>query len=712
MTKGRKSVILLLLVLIGLSGCFEFRIPEIPEIIPPKVNLGPYEFYVTSMTVNFDTLLSFLGDELPLDDFRETYPGDPSGRADWFVMRDTFTTDFDLDMGMEVDAVSSSITQTMEFTEFETVSFALSEPIEMQDIIDLSLVPDGTPVPIDSVAIPPDTTYSHFPMHIQRFASGDLSVTINNDFQCYMGIPISMTFYDSLSGEIIEDGAGDTLRLLWDTHIAPGSSSMQSVSLAGVEFHESVMIITEAVLCGSGHDTTLFSNDAMKTSSFSVTGSISNLVGDFVEGNLDGQSLVDSSTMDFGADLDDPNLSVDKVYLDTSHISIDIANTSTITGKILLELYSLDTSSDAGIQFFSTDSMDIPSDGSESYTFNLYNAAFDLTEDFKYKTYISIPDQYGQLEASDEFSVDFAFYGENPGDPIGIESVDATFNEMEYEFDDMTIDMNISEFIPEEFSGIEISTIDLSIDITSDITIPVTLDMNLIGIKNSGMDSIVLSISQQITGIGSDPHVVFDAAEDLINFMPDSLIFNGKVSLDGSGNMPLTQGMNIEGAFGVPFQFDITEPLSFSPGYMKMGLDELPAFLDDFSGSLEAHVDNSFQFGVNFGIYAAADTIFFNNIAYADCVRTIAELTVPAMDTTTQQLVLTKEDYDFIAAREDSMYLLMDIELTGREDGQPTTFLTTDSVSLELFIQAEGTLDFTEFSLGDTTGTDTTGGAQ
>ena len=712
MTKGRKSVILLLLVLIGLSGCFEFRIPEIPEIIPPKVNLGPYEFYVTSMTVNFDTLLSFMGDALPLDDYRETYPDDPSGNADWFVMRDTFTTDFDLDMGLEVDPVSSSITQSMEFVEFSTRNFALSEPIEMQDVIDLSAIPDGTPVPINSISIPPDTTYSHFPMDIQRFASGTLSVTINNDFQCYMGVPISMTFYDSLSGNIIEDAGGDTLRLLWDTHIAPGSSSTQSVDLAGVEFKKSIMIITEAVLCGGGHDTVLTTSPEMRTSSFSVDGSISSLVGEYVQGDLDGQVLSDSSTMDFGSDLDDPSLSVDKVYLDTSHISIDISNTSSITGKILLELYSLDTSDMAGMQYFTTDSMTIPSNSSQTYTFNLYNAAFDLTQDFEYNTYINIPDQYGELDASDEFSVSFEFYGKNPGDPIKINSVEATFSDMEYSFNDMTMDMNLGEMIPEEFSGIEISTIELTVDITSGITIPMTLDMNLVGIKNGGADSLKLSINQQITGPGGNTHLDFGNAADLINFKPDSLIFNGSISLDGTGSMPLTQSIGIEGMFAVPFQFDITEPLSFSPGYSKLALDELPPLLNDFTGTLEAHVNNTFQFGVNFGIYVAADTNYFDNIAFADCVRTIAELTVPALDTTSQQLVLTKEDYDFIAAREDSMWLLMDIELTGRSDGQPTTFLTTDSVSLELFIRAEGTLDLSQIGSGtDTTGTDTTGGA-
>jgi len=711
MTKGRKSVVLLLLVLIGLSGCFEFRIPDVNRpVIPPKVELGPYEFYVTSMTVNFDTLLSFLGDELSLNDFRESYPDDPSGKADWFVMRDTFTTNFDLDMGMEVDAVSSSINQSMEFVEFATRNFALSDPIELQDIFDMSSLPDGVQVPVDSIGFPPDTSYVSFPMDRQRFSDGEIYVTIDNDMVCTLGDPIYIAFFDSTTQAPIEDALGDPLKLEWDTPIPAGETATEFVSMAGVEFPKSVMIEVSGAICGDGKDT-LTTSPSMRSSSFQVSGQIRNLVGEFVEGNIDGQSLVDSSTMDFGADLNDPSLTVNKVYLDTSHISIEISNTSTITGNILVELYSLDTSDQAGIQYFSTGSMTIPSGSTQTYNFNLYNAAFDLTEEFKYKTYIDIPDQYGQLYSSDQFSVDFEFYGQNPGDPIGIESVDATFNDMEYEFDDMVMDMNLSEMLPAEFDGIELADVELSIDIFTDIPIPLYVDMNLIAVKNGGADSMDINVNQQITGPGSNNHLVFDNAVDLINFKPDSLIFNGKITIDGSGNLSLAQSIDIQGMFGVPFQFDITQPLSFSPGYIKLGLTELPSFLDDFTGSVEAHVNNTFQFGVDFGIYAASDTNYFDNVAYVDCVRTIADLTIPAMDTTTQQLVLTKEDYDFIAASEDSMWLWMDISLTGRTDGQPTTFLTTDSVSLDLFIRAEGTLDFTELDL-DSLGSDTTGGAE
>ncbi|RKY54355.1 MAG: hypothetical protein DRP93_05200 [Candidatus Neomarinimicrobiota bacterium] len=711
MTKRRNSIVLLLLVLIGLSGCFEFRIPEIGPIVPPKVEIGPYEFFVTSMTVNFDTLLSYIGDELPLNDYREAYPDDPSGRADWFVMRDTFSTDFDMDMGMEVDAVSSSISQSMGFIDFTTRNFNLSEPIEMQDIIDLSALPDGTPVPIDSVAIDPDTSYTNFPMVRQQFSEGTLEVTLNNNLQCQLGVPISITLYDSLTAEVIQDGVGDTLRILWDTHIAPGANSTKSASLAGVEFPSTIMIITEGVICGSGHDTVLTVSDDMKTSSFSASGSISGLVGEFVEGDLDPQILNDTSVISFGDDLDDPNLSVEKVYLDTCHVKIEITNTSSITGKMLLNLMSLDISDDPGIQHFTTDSLIIPSGTTSSTTFNLYNSSIDITSDFEYRTHINIPGQYGQLDASDEFLVEFSFYGKNPGDPIGIESVDATFSDMEYTFDDMTMDIGLGDMFPEEFSGIELSTIDLSLDINSSITIPMTLDMNLIGVKNAGADSMALSVNQQITGVGGNNHIIFAGAADLINFKPDSLIFNGNISLDGTGNMPLTQNIGVEGMFAVPFQFEINSPLSFAMPYTALQLDELPAFLDDFTGSIEAAVNNSFQFGVDFLVLAARDTNYFDNAAYTDCVRTIADLTIPAIDTTTQQLVLTKEDYDFIAHGEDSTWLSMNVALTGRTDGVPTTFLTTDSVSLSLFIRAEGTLDFSELDL-DSLGSDTSGGGQ
>jgi len=145
-----------------------------------------------------------------------------------------------------IDPVSSSISQSMTMMTFGTRNFNLSEPIEMQDIIDLSAIPDGTPLPIDSLEVDPDTVYVSFPMDRQHFSSGDLQVTINNDLECELGAPVVMTFYDSLSSEPITSDGGDTVKLIWDTPITQGSSPSESISLAGVELPKHVMIITTA----------------------------------------------------------------------------------------------------------------------------------------------------------------------------------------------------------------------------------------------------------------------------------------------------------------------------------------------------------------------------------------------------------------------------------------------------------------------------------
>jgi hypothetical protein len=686
-----------LIVLLGLTGCFEFRIPQIGTIVPPKIEAGPYQFYLTSMTVNFDTMMTYLGDEFSLDDYREPYPDDPTGNADWFVLRDTFSTEFDLDMGMEADPVSHSISEKMEFVEFSTRTFSLSNPLTLADIIDFSLVPEGfTTPPIEDVAIPPDTSYVNFPMDRQRFASGTLEVTIQNDLACTLGDPLSVELYDSTTHNPILDPSNDPVGLYWTTPISSGSSSTETLSLAGVELPKHVMIIVNGVICGDGPET-LTNNEATRNSSFSVSGQIKNLVGEFVEGDLDPQALGDTSYIDFGDDLNTTEISVQQAILDTCNIEITISNTSNISGKVLLDVMSLDISENAGLQHFTTDSMTIPAGGSNTYSFNLPYAAVQLDQDFEYRTYINIPGQYGQLADSDEFGVDFDFYGKDPGDPIRVESVDATFNNATYVFENMSIDAGIDDMIPEEFDDIELSQIELTLDILSDIDIPMYLEMDLIGKKNDSQDTIMLKINQQITGAGSDPQVVFDNAARLINFRPDSLIFSGNVRLNGAGNIPLTQQIAVDGIVGVPFQFEITSPLSFSPGYTSLNLDSLPAFLDDFSGALQARINNSFQFGVDFLVRAAYDTLLFDNPSTGLMVRTLANISVPAMDTTTQTLVLTKEDYDFLAMAPDSAWIDMDIYLTGRSDGQPTTFLSTDSVTLSLSIMAEGALDFSAF---------------
>ncbi|MDZ7797248.1 MAG: hypothetical protein U5N56_09520 [Candidatus Marinimicrobia bacterium] len=704
MTK-RKNILFALIVLLAFSGCFEFRIPEIPDrIVPPKFNAGPYQFYLTSMSVNFDTMLTYLGDDLSLDEYRETYPEDPSGETDWFVMRDTFSTEFDVDMSMKTEPVSSSIEKSMTFVEFSTRTFTFG-PIAFEDVIDLSAVPEGAEIPVDSVSFPEDTSYVSFPMDRQRFESGELVITIQNDMVCTLGDPISVALYDSTTLDPIRDPANDPLVILWDTAIPSGGSSTESVSLAGVEFPKGIMVLINGVICGDEPDT-LTNSPETRASSFSINGSINSLVGEYVQGDLDPEMISDTSYISFGDDLSDAEITVNKAYLDTTNIEITLSNTSNITGKIRLDIMSLDTSETAGLQYFSTDSMSIPSGGSITYPFKLNNSSIILDDDFEYHTYINIPPQYGELINTDEFSVSFDFYGKSDGDSIIVKSVDASFTQAEYSFDDVNINMGLSDMFPDEFEDIELSNIELSVDIGSDITIPMYVDLDLIGSKNGGTDTIQLSVYQQITGNNGNDHIVFTDATRLINFKPDDLIISGSILLDGSGNIPLEQTITVDGNVGVPMEFEITQPLSFSPEYSKMKLDELPSFLDDFTGTLEAIVNNTFQFGVDVIVSAARDTNYFNNAAYADSVRTLADITIPAMDTTRQELVLTKEDYEFIAGGADSTWIGMDIFLTGRNDGQPTTFLSTDSVTLRLNIQAEGTLDLSDMAA------DTTGGAE
>ncbi len=709
MTKG-KNILFALVVLLSLSGCFEFRIPEIPDrIVPPRINAGPYEFFLTSMSVNFDTLLTYLGDDISLDEYRESYPGDPGGTTDWFVMRDTFSTTFDVDMSMKTEPVSSSVSKSMTFVEFSTRTFS-TPSISLAEIYPaITSVPEGlTTPPLEDIAFPPDTSYVNFPMDRQRFSSGTMTVTISNDLVCTLGDPVTIAVYDSTTQDPIYNDASQHVKLEWDQPIPPGQQVTEDISLAGAEFPKSIMIVVSGMICGDGPET-ITNNAAARNSSFTVSGQLVSMVGEFVEGDLDPELISDTSNISFGDDLNDGEITVSRAYLDTCNLEITLSNTSNITGKILLNIMSLDTSKTAGVQYFSTDSMTIPTGGSTTFPYKLNNASVVLDDDFEYRTYIRIPGQYGQLTDTDEFSVSFDFYGKSDGDSIIVNSADAAFNDARYDFDEVSLDMGLSDMFPEEFEDIELSDIELSIDIGSDIDIPMYLDLDLVGSKNDGADTIQLSIYQQITGSGGNDRIVFSDAARLVNFKPDQLTISGSILLDGAGNIPLAQTITVDGNVGVPMEFEITEPLAFSPEYSKMKPAKLPSFLDDFTGSLEAIVNNTFQFGVDVLVNAARDTNYFDNPVYSDSVRSLADISIPAMDTAQQELVLTKEDYDFLSGGRDSTWININVYLTGREDGQPTTFLSTDSVTLRLNIRADGTLDLSEFS-SDTT--ETSGGGE
>ena len=706
MKTRRKSILLLLLVLMGVTSCFEFRIPEIGPIIPPAVEFGPYEFYITSQTIDFNDILEMAGDDIAfLDEIREPFPGDTSGMSDWFVYRTEFGDTLPMPFDFEVDPVSSTISQSMTMVSFDARNISLSDPIEMQEIIDLSAIPDGSDVPVDSIEIDPDTTYISFPMLRQHFSNGTLEVTIDNDLECDLGAPISMTFYDSLTALPIRNDGGDTLRLVWSTPISPSTEAMESVSLTNTELPATVMIITEGYVAANGGDPdTLTVTPAMRTSSFNVSGEIKDLEADLVEGSVDAQSLDYNGSISFGDAINEPGLTVDKVYLDTTHVSITISNTSPVTGKLLLNLLSIDTSLSPGIQYFTTDSIAIPAEGSQTYTFDLNDVSVDINSDFAYESYVRTPSQYAEIESSDEFEIEFSFYDKNPSDPISIKSIDATFNDMTQNIQETAIDLDLSEMLPEMFNDIELAAVNMSLDILSSITIPMNLNIELIGVKNGGADSTSISVNQVITGSAGNSHVIIPDAENLINFRPEQLFFSGGVSLSGTGNLPLDQDIRVSAEVSVPIQFIITSPISFPLPYIALDkMDSLPSFLDNFEGTVTAAIDNQFRFGVSLKIYAAHDTSYFDNIAFQDSVRTFADLVVPAMDTTTQSLVLTKEDYDFMVSAIDSNWLKMDVQMLGRDDGLASTFVTSDSISVDIFIRASGTLAFNEL-LPDTTG--------
>lgn len=703
--KFKTKFILLGMLVFTFFGCFNFEIPTIGDIVGPKVTAGPYEFYLTTYTVNFDTLLTYVGEDSLLDfeSFREPYPIDPE--SDWFVLRDTFATDFDLDMSMGIEPIDQSVSYEIEIPIIHSIIFNVAAPISLGEIINVVAVPDGTPVPIDSVVIPSSTFYATIPMDELDFVSGDLSITITNQFGVDLGVPLEVTFFDSATGNVINDQFGNPLSMTWNTPIASGTSDTKSIDLAGVTFYKGLKVVVDGVINSNGPDTLLVS-DAMKAASFDVAGAITNILVDRVSGDIEAFSYEDSATVDLGTDLGYNDITLEKAYLDPCNISIQITNTSHATSKLVIEFPRIDTdSSTPSIDGFTTGDMNVPSNGSQTYNFSLPAAAIDLSEDFKYIYSVNSSAQNTIVENGDSIAIEFTLYGENSGDSLFVSKVAASFDNTRIPLDPMEIEGISFDMLPEQFSGIELEALDLSMDFSIDMDIPATLNIKLSGVKNGGADSVNIDINQQITGAGGNSSITVPNAEDLINFKPDNIYFSGNITLDGSGDMNLEQTIAIEGALGIPFQFTIVEPIEFTPEYMRLKLEELPDLVEDFSGSISADVSNGFQFGVEFGIFAARDTNYFNSPAFADSIRTVVDLDLTALDSSSLDITLDKELYDFFAESEDSVWVKMNIALKGRDDGEATTFLSTDSVSVSVILRAEGTLDLS-------TVLDSTGGAQ
>jgi hypothetical protein len=275
-------------------------------------------------------------------------------------------------------------------------------------------------------------------------------------------------------------------------------------------------------------------------------------------------------------------------------------------------------------------------------------------------------------------------------DNLDFSSVEGIIDSMEIDIDPISTSI---EDIPEEMEGINFSNIEMVINLQSDINIPIWLNLKLAAFNEENNDSAIINISQNIT---ANPIIDIPNPENLINIFPDSITVSGSALINGAGSIDINQKITGNLKYELPLEFSIGDSVMVNIDNTE--IDSVEDIPEELSALLTAKIDNKFDFGAEAQIYFAKDTLdFVNFFNDTNKVHHLATFNIAPLDTSTNVLSLSKSNAELF---KEGGYMKYDILLKGRTDGQPSTFLSTDSLTLMLHGTATALIDIDSLSQG------------
>jgi len=273
---------------------------------------------------------------------------------------------------------------------------------------------------------------------------------------------------------------------------------------------------------------------------------------------------------------------------------------------------------------------------------------------------------------------------------LDFSSVEGIIDSMEIEIDPISTSI---EDIPEEMEGINFSNIKMVINLQSGINIPIWLNLKLAAFNEENNDSAIINISQNIT---ANPIIDIPDPENLINIFPDSITVSGSALINGAGSIDINQKITGNLQYELPLEFSIGDSVMVNIDNTE--IDSVKDLPEELSALLTAKIDNKFDFGAEAQIYFAKDTLdFVNFFNDTNKVHHLATFNIAPLDTSTNVLSLSKSNAELF---KEGGYMKYDILLKGRTDGQPSTFLSTDSLILMLHGTATALIDIDSLSQG------------
>jgi len=276
--------------------------------------------------------------------------------------------------------------------------------------------------------------------------------------------------------------------------------------------------------------------------------------------------------------------------------------------------------------------------------------------------------------------------------------VDVQLTEMEFTnvsgyIDTVEVDIGTSEHeinaFPEEFSGVNLQTVEMVIDFNTNIGVPVELNLFIKSYNEKG-DTVRREIHQVIT---DNPNIIIPDAEELINIKPSNIVTSGYALVGGTGQVDTMQYVRGIMTISVPLEMEVTDEakMEFEPELVK---DDIPEIIE--GATLYADIENDLEIGGNLILLTAKDTLLFEE-GSIDLPDTIAMIRIFPDSSFLEVVELGEEQ---TALFDDSIYVKTQFKLTGRTDntGNPITsrFMKGDEMKILLYGTIKGLIDIAD----------------
>jgi len=506
-------------------------------------------------------------------------------------------------------------------------------------------------------------------------SSGTISIIVNNGInETSTGVPnLTLTLpelYDP-SGNPIQLGPIDLLPgdnnisiNNVDNSLADYTLQPQTVDVSPDSFNQHITYETQVSI----------PSDEVATydllDSINVNIDISELKFSQVTGFFDQDAIVENDSIGL-----EENTKIDLAVIEAGELQLEVENNIGAVADVTFRINEIRRKDDNTALRHTIHLEDTPDPITETialddYQIDMFYQGPQTEQNISYKSTISIP-------STEEMTLEF---GRQIN--VGINMNNLRFRQVSGYIDTVAVDIDSVEqeigALPEEVEGIELSDVEIVLDFDTNIGIDFELDLTLMAYNDQG-DTAQTRVQHTIqAGNEQSRQVNIPNAEDLINIKPNKILAYGSASIGGEGSVATDQYIEGKMRILVPMEIVIEDEAEFSTE-ADLVSEEIPDQIE--SVTITAEINNDFDFGGKVDVLTAQDTLAFepNSGLIPD---TLVSIELQAATSFIEEIALNRDKFDLF---QDSIYVKPKVQLMGREDGESSKLLQSDSLYILLY---------------------------